>query len=226
MQMYGVTGDTGKFETYTYTEDSATGTGSWAYDNAGSINMDQIMELSKSFDASTFSEYGVNFALAPAAVDVNGTECYELTTVLDSATIETMITRISEQADQDLMADENVSTALSYMNGLKLNISYYIDAATWLPVSMHMDMNDSDVSTLNTLLGLAMGDSAEGTTVTLALNDVSVDATTTYGDVAEITVPAEALAAVAAGEAESVDEMVAGLESTVETEAVTEAAAQ
>ena len=110
---------------------------------------------------------------------------------------------------------------MQYLDGLKLNITYFVDAATYLPVSMTMDMNDSDLTVLNSLIASALA-SEDGTSAELVLNDFSINATTSYGDVATITVPQEAIDAVAAGDATSLDNVADNLIAEAETGAVEE----
>ena len=208
MKMYGVTNDAGEFETYVYTEDSTSGEAEWAYDKEEGLDMASLMEMSKSMDAAALSEWGLTFELAPEAADVNGTECYVLSTTMDSSTLSSVLAKASELSGTDLTADQDVAAALAMLEGLKLNLSYNVDTATYLPVSMHMDMNGSDLTTLNALVQSMMADEDSQTTVEIVLNDVSIDVTTAYGAVEPITVPQEALDAVASGEAESVDELV------------------
>ena len=110
--------------------------------------------------------------------------------MIDSSTLDTVLKKVSELAGEDLTSDQDVAMAMQYLDGLKLNITYYVDAATYLPVSMTMDMNDSDLTVLNSLIASALA-SEEGTSAELVLNDFSINATTSYGDVAAITVPQE-----------------------------------
>lgn len=222
MKFYGVTNDAGEFETYTYSADSASGEEGWVYETAPGIDMNELMEMSKTLTADSYKEWGLTFELAPEAADVNGTECYLLSTTLDADSLNTVLNKVTELTGEDLASQDEVGAVLTYLNGLKMNIQYYVDAATYAPVSMHIDMNGSDLSALNSILGLAMGEEAEGTTVELQFNDVSIDCTFSYDGVSEITVPQEALDAVASGEATSVEDVVSGLEEAVETEAAAE----
>ena len=88
------------------------------------------------------------------------------------------------------------------MDSLGMNLSYTIDKESSLPLSMHMDFNNSDLSVFDSLVTAMMAESMsteEGVDSSdmqcrLILNDLSVDAGYTYDDVTEITVPADALA--------------------------------
>lgn len=213
MKMYGVTNDEGAFETYIYQDDATTGEAGWVYGSDDSINYAELMEQSKSMatNASDLTEYGLTFELAPEAADFEGTECYLLTTTIDTETLNTILTKSGELTGQDLTADENYAMVLAMLDGLKMNISYYVSTADFMPVGIHIDMNDSDLTTLTSVIeGLFAGaaeDDAAATTVELVLNDVSIDASTTYGDIEPITVPEEAIAAVESGEAQSLDSL-------------------
>ena len=227
MKSYSVTAEDGGLETYSFTKESTDDEGSWAYNKDSSIDMTSLMDLSKSLTAADLADWGLTFTLAPEAATVNGTECYELSTVIDSSTLDTVLKKVSELAGEDLTSDQDVAMAMQYLDGLK-NITYYVDAATYLPVSMTMDMNDSDLTVLNSLIASALA-SEEGTSAELVLNDFSINATTSYGDVAAITVPQEAIGAVAAGEAASLDDVAENLVADAETEAAeaaTEAVAE
>lgn len=198
MKMYGVTSEDGQFDTYVYTEDSTTGESGWEHEVTeipGGI--DELMKMSADMD---LSEYGLDFELAPEAVDVDGTECYLLTAVMDSTSFETLINKSAELTGEDLSSDEDVAMVLSMLDGIKIKFEYYVDTATYLPVKFHMDLNDSDMAAINQYAAMAMGDMGEGTTVEIDLNDVSFDAAVAYGAANDITVPEEALAAAEAGD--------------------------
>lgn len=213
MKTYAVTDESGAMKTYTYTEDSATGTGAWAVETVDNININELLESSKNMTMSftDLSEWGLAFELAPEAADVDGTECYLLSTVIDADALNTLLQKAGEMTGQDLASDENVSMALSMLTGLQLKVEYYVDAATYLPVKIHMDMNGSDFSTLSTLLNASMGsigsEDAPASTVELAVNDISLDMATSYGAAPEVTVPQEALDAEASGAAESLEDL-------------------
>ena len=92
------------------------------------------------------------------------------------------------------------------------NIGYCIDTATYLPVSAHIDLNDTDTTPLDQYIGMALGSMAEGSTMSLTLNDLSMDMTMNYGAANDITVPQEALDAVASGEAVNTDDVLASIQ--------------
>ena len=220
MEMYGVTDEDGTFTTYAYAEDPATGEGEWAAQKADGLNMNELLEKSRSSSVSLseLADWGMAFTLAPEAADVDGTECYLLSTTIDATSLSTILTKASELVGQDLMADENVGMALSLLEGLKLNLDYYISTADYLPVKIHMDLNDSDLSILSALLSSTLGEGSEdaaATSMEIVLNNCSIDMNTSYGNVAPITVPEEALNAEVIDE-ESLGELADSITDTVE----------
>lgn len=210
MKMYSVTNEAGELESYIYTEDSSLGEGAWTYDNSGALglDLDAVMEQVKGLTAQDYAEWGIEYTLAPEAADLDGTECYVLSTVIDAETISTVLDRASALTGEDLAGDEAVAQALAILEGLKIDIDYYVDTATYLPVKMHLDMNDSDFSIISQLVQSLMGSEDDTTTIDIVINDVSVDAAMSYNTVDAVTVPEDAIAAVEAGEASSVQEIV------------------
>ena len=223
LEMYGLTNEDGAFDSYIYTKDSATGEGQWQHTTDSSIDYSQLINLSNSFNVSDYADWGLTFELAPEAAEVDGKECYLLTAVIDKDSLNTLINKSSELTGEDLSSDTDVATALAYLDGISLKLQYYIDTTTYLPVSMHMDLNDSDLTNLNALLAGALASSSDDTsTAELVLNDLSFDISCTYGDAVDITVPDEAIQA-----AQDVENPVTSIEDAVgeiESEASSEVA--
>ncbi len=223
LEMYGLTNEDGAFDSYIYTKDSATGEGQWQHTTDSSIDYSQLINLSNSFNVSDYADWGLTFELAPEAAEVDGKECYLLTAVIDKDALNTLINKSSELTGEDLSSDTDVATALAYLDGISLKLQYYIDTTTYLPVSMHMDLNDSDLTNLNALLAGALASSSDDTsTAELVLNDLSFDISCTYGDAVDITVPDEAIQA-----AQDVENPVTSIEDAVgeiESEASSEVA--
>lgn len=102
--------------------------------------------------------------------------------------------------------DESIQMIESLLGGFKLNFSYTIAKEDYAPQAFHVDFNDSDLTSLNELVSYYMLYSQEdsdtaGMTITLKLNDFSMDGTYDYTPVDKIEVPADALAT----EAEKID---------------------
>ncbi|MCD8347012.1 MAG: hypothetical protein LUD16_03465 [Lachnospiraceae bacterium] len=222
MQMYMISSDD-TVDTYVYTEDSASdeeGAGTWEYSSVSAEDYDiqSLMELSESLDYSQMSEWGIDFTLASEAADYEGTECYLLTTVMDVSTVSTILEKAEELAAEsgadvsDLTGDADLDAVLELLDGLQVKIEYYVDTATYLPVAMHIDLNDSDLTALNNYLAAYLADylasEEDSSTIEIILNDLSMDYTMSYDNAEEITVPQEALDAIAAGEAEDLEETI------------------
>lgn len=224
MKNYMITNENGDLEMYTYTEDSTTGEAGWVYSDAAELgldlDMDALMEQSRAVTAEEMAAWGIVYELAPEAADVNGTECYLLTCTIDMDTINTVLEKVAALTGEDLSANEEVAQAMALMTGLQVDMDYYVDTATFNPVRLHMDMNESDLSTINELIQVMLNSNLEEgatpTTVELTLNDLSIDADVSYGGVEAITVPEEAIAAIEAGEAVSVEEVVEEAAAVVE----------
>lgn len=183
---------------YVYYSNAVTGESYWDHDSAKGVDVDSLIRLSSSLNAEKLAALGIEFSLAPEAVENGETECYQLSTTLDAAAFSTLLTKLSELSGQDLSANESVILAMKLLDGLKINLSYDIDTTTFLPVSIHLDLNDSELSTVEELLSSYLNSAIGGDeplTVGISLNDVSVDAVTTYNTVSEIIVPDEALSA-------------------------------
>lgn len=212
LEMYGVTNDAGALETYTYTEDSSSdeeGAGTWLYSETSDFNFNELVELSSSMDFSSVADW-LTFEVAPEAADYEGTECYLLTCVLDSSDFETLFQKsidlIAEITGEELSEEDKaeiseISSYLALLEGLKVKIEYYVDTTNYVLTAMHIDLNDSDLSVLNTyasvLLASEVGEDT-ATTIEIVFNDVSMDYSFSYGDVDTITVPEDVIAAATA----------------------------
>ena len=160
---------------YVYSKDSATGEGQWEHTTDSSIDYSQLINLSNSFNVSDYADWGLTFELAPEAAEVDGKECYLLTAVIDKDALNTLINKSSELTGEDLSSDTDVATALAYLDGISLKLQYYIDTTTYLPVSMHMDLNDSDLTNLNAVFAGALASSSMTVPLLrLVLNDASI----------------------------------------------------
>lgn len=201
-------GQTIQFESYTVTdEDGAIKTyiknpedGTWTVQTADGLDIGKLLTSVSSASAgfSQLEDWGVTCELAPEAADADGTECYLVSAVIDASSLDTLIQKASEMSGTDLEASSGLSQVLPLLDGLSLKLEYYVDAATYLPVKLHIDMNDSDLTGINQLISTfmgGMGDEENPSSAELVLNDLSIDAALSYNDVAEITVPEEALSA-------------------------------
>ncbi|MCD7765092.1 MAG: hypothetical protein LUH53_01030 [Lachnospiraceae bacterium] len=221
--------------TYAYTEDSASdeeGEGTWTYSlvSADEYDLQTLLDLSSSLDYSQMEKIGLTWELADEGADYDGSECYLLTAVIDSSNLRTVIDKTEELvgtefSDEMGLDEETVSMIEEMLDGLKINIKYYINTADYRPVALNIDLNDTDLTTLNSYVTTLVAgyfdseDSDITTTVEVVLNDLSMVYTFTDDSVEAITVPEEALEAVASGEAESLEDLTDELTGTEDDEA-------
>ncbi len=195
VEAYAVLNDDGTLKTYTYSEEEEGP--NWTYSETSGYDFSALEQSSGTFNAEVLSEYGIPLTLASETVDVNGTECYLLNTDIDIPSLESLL---------DSVEDETVQSVLDLLDGLVLNISYYVATDTFLPIAVHMDLNDSDLSVINAYLSELLGafdvEDAQ-TSVELICNDVSMDFEIAYDTIDSITIPQEALDAASASESYS-----------------------
>lgn len=216
-EIYAVTDENGAMKMYMNVTDPGTGVDQWIVQTIEDLNINELIATAgtQTMSFSEMADWGITFALAPEAADVNGTECYLISATIDSASFQTLLQKSEEMTGQDILSDPNVSMVLSLLDGLKINVEYYVDAATYMPIKAHIDMNDSDFSMisqmLNGILGATASDDAPASTIDLTVNDVSMDLSMNYGEAQTITVPQEALDAEASGTATSAEDLAAAI---------------
>ena len=85
-QAYTVTGDDGVMTNYVYVEDPSTGEGQWQAQTMEGLDLAALSEKTTNVTAADLAEWGLTLELAPEPADVDGAECYQLSTVIDSTT--------------------------------------------------------------------------------------------------------------------------------------------
>lgn len=216
-QMYMVADESGNAKSYVYV-DTGEEEGAWTVQTMEGMNMEELVSKSResSLSISDMAEWGMEFTLAPEAADVDGTECYVLETTLEMSSLPVIMEKASEMVGQDLTEGADLTSVFSMLDGLKMDVAYYIDCATYLPVKVHMDMNDSDLTNVSALVNSLIGsveseDAESSSSAEIVLNDVSIDMTTSYGTVPSVTVPQEALDAEASGTAVNLNDAASEL---------------
>lgn len=195
MKMYGITSEDGAFDTYVYREVPDSGEeGVWTHSSPElfGLNMEEIMKQTIDTD---FFKWDSDFELASEPVTADGTECYLLSTEIDTSSLGTSVEEAAEMFGIDISSNENAEMVTSMLDGLRVKLEYYVSTADYFPVRFHMDLNGSDLSALSQYLAMAMGGLAEGSSIDLVANDISMDVSVSYGDAKEIIVPEEALTA-------------------------------
>ena len=200
MQVYMVPGDQGDWECYAYANDGSEG--EWEYTSIPADQMEQILALANSAELD-YSQLPGTTTLAGEAADVNGISCYELTNTMTYADLEPIITQALE-ATGETEDIEEIQSALSMagmaLDGVQLNTIIDIDAETYLPMKVRIDLKGSDFSMLSQILAYSFADTDdEGNAVfpeiSLDLSDLYMEFIYDYTEPAEFAVPEEGLAA-------------------------------
>ena len=200
MQVYMVPGDQGDWECYAYADDGSES--EWEYTSIPADQMEQILALANSAELD-YSQLPGTTTLAEEAADVNGITCYELTNTMTYADLEPIINQALE-ATGETEDTEEIQSTLSMvgmaLDGVQLNTIIDIDAETYLPMKVRIDLKGSDFSMLSQILAYSFADTDdEGNAVfpeiSLDLGDLYMEFIYDYTEPAEITVPEEGLAA-------------------------------
>ncbi len=223
IQLYCVTdGDTSTDLYFRYSDNTDDeGDNSWTHVNAGGMNLTNLLTSISTADFSALERLGFDFALSSDAKEFQGRDCYLIYNDTDSSSSSALSDAISEFFSDDAigMLTGELSSFLGYdlssdqlvnlFDGLRFNISYYVDCETYLPLGLHIDLNGSDLPNLDTfvesaLKGLLSTFQSEGvednTAVDIVINDLSMDYSLSYDDVDSVTVPDAALATPALSE--------------------------
>lgn len=203
LEMYMVESEDGtKFDTY-QNVNAGTESSGWVRTQV------DITEILKQFGVSSLEELQSKSleSTLPEGIDLDWVveeteDSYLLSSTLKFSDFMTLIEE-AMQAQSEEISEEDMMLAETILGSFVMNMSYTIDKESFATKSVHMDFNDSDLSVLNALVSEVMaasmaaddGETASETTVSLSLNDFSIDGTYTYDTVTEINIPADALTA-------------------------------
>ena len=213
---YMVDTEDGQSKTYVYSgvaagEDEGDN-GSWSVDSSDASTINSIMSLTAdvNYSVTAMKNYGFDVRLSSEACDIDGVECYEIDAMIDKNAIENFLNTTSV-LDSSITQSEDVSSVLSMLEGIEIDFSVYVDTESYLPVYVHMDLNNSDFSLLSEVIGSYMNgftsDSAESSSTEIVLNDFSIDAAYDYDEIPSVEVPQEALDAEANGASLSISDI-------------------
>ncbi|MDO4615044.1 MAG: hypothetical protein Q4B15_05375 [Lachnospiraceae bacterium] len=187
-----------------YKEDDTETTGEWMHDQQ------DLKEILEAFGVSSIKELqslstedalGEDIKIEWAVAEQDN--AYEVSGKLAFADLKSLIQQSVEAQSGDMDDETKAAVELVYgfMDPISVNISYVINKDTFATESIHMDLNDTDMEALNAMIApliesyYGAGDDEEIPEMVLSLEDISIDATYTYNDVAEIVVPSEASSA-------------------------------
>ena len=164
-------------------------------------------QMGSNIDLNALMEkYKGDMVLAPEAVNVNGTDCYEITQSFDGDTLFSLITDVAGAVPTAGMDASSLSAFQMFFSGIRLDTVTDVAVDTFKPVYAGMDLGGSDFSMLGQMVGSMMMSSAQGASqdqdgsqaqapsISVTVN--ALNCAMNYADAPdEIIVPEEALAA-------------------------------
>lgn len=133
--------------------------------------------------------------LADEPVNVNGTDCYEVTQTLDGDTLFNVMSEVLNAVPQSGFDASSLETFQMVFSGIRVNMvsDYSVDDFT--PVYASVDLDGSDLSAIGQMFGAMMtssGDSAQVPEVNVNIGSLNLNLS--YGEVPDqIEIPSEAL---------------------------------
>lgn len=163
----------------------------------------EVMEQIKGMmgNADMFADLPISFELADGTVEVNGTECYELVSTLGIEDIINIVNAAVEKAgdvipEGTMPDEETMAMVTSLLSGLKLNVAMDVDAESYLPIRLYMDMAGSDWVTLGAMIGGMMGLTNEDgslMSISLDVNDLYLEYLYDYSTPVTVEIPQEVI---------------------------------
>ena len=193
------------YDSYTY--DSNIGTWSYQFEESSDTQetLDQLKGLlsgdlpddfsDSSSDLSDLSSY-VEFTLSDQPVTVNGVSCYELTSTIDGSLFSENQQLIDTLFSMQDMDETSMLLVYYMLDGINIDISYYVAVDTNLPVQVLVDFSETDLSILSQLIELSMSlesDSSAETSFDFSLDSALITINIDTDNLPTVTVPQEAL---------------------------------
>lgn len=193
------------YDSYTY--DSNIGTWSYQFEESSDTQetLDQLKGLlsgdlpddfsDSSSDLSDLSSY-VEFTLSDQPVTVNGVSCYELTSTIDGSLFSENQQLIDTLFSMQDMDETSMLLVYYMLDGINIDISYYVAVDTNLPVQVLVDFSETDLSILSQLIELSMSlesDSSSETSFDFSLDSALITINIDTDNLPTVTVPQEAL---------------------------------
>lgn len=207
MQMYAVQNDDGSVSAYTGVDEGDGNGMQWSQDTLDAEEVSELTELLKNSNVD-FTTMPIEFTLGSQPADVNGKECYALTSVLTWEDVKNVISYSTEAAkalvqqaggDPDELDTEELTGEIAsldqYLNGLTANLEIDVDTETYKAQKAHLDLNGSDWSALGGVLSESMGltdDEGNPMSVNLSVSNAALDITYDYDTPVSVNVPEEA----------------------------------
>ena len=153
---------------------------------AGALGLDMAALQQKAFAGAEIAQEPVN---------VNGTECYEVTQTLDGDTLFELVSEVLDAIPQAGIDASSLAAFQMIFSGIRLDMvsDYSVDDFT--PVYASVDLGGSDLSAIGQMFGAMMLSSGDGSEVPeVSVNISSLNMDMNYnGAPDQIEIPAEAL---------------------------------
>ena len=177
------------------TNDGSVEATPWTKTTVNGDEFKQMMEKALQFEIDP-SSLPVAFELADSPADVNGTECYVLSTSVTWDELMLLAEPYLDNLPEGISA-EDIQTYGALLSGLKFNVSLYVDTQSYKLARMYLDMEGSDWSMISSLISSSFGTDDEGNPIEVAMNinDLYIDAVYDYSTPVQIELPAEAASA-------------------------------
>lgn len=232
MQMYMVQEADGSLVMYTGISDPADESGAltWTKQTIAAEEAQKLFDMIKQASAMDFSDMPITYTLAEGTVDVDGIQCYELSSTLTwddmlnlfKYAMEKSAASLPEEAASTLPDEETLQSVGSLLAGLKMNLKMDINSETYLPVKVHVDFEGTDWTSIGAVIASMGGFTNEDgspASVSLDVKSLYMDMTYNYDEAAAIEVPEDVKAS--AQEASPADAL-SGLESELGAEVESE----
>ena len=166
----------------------------WQHIVSKEMNLNDMLDTSKTIDYKTLP---MTYTLAEEHVMVDDIECYELQTAITWDTFMELMNKAIELMGEDSEAAKVIPTdQLAFIGmfaqGIHVNVLYDIDTETYAPMRVTLNLDGSDLSQLELLLGTKNKEgSIDKANVTVDACSLVIDYY--YGDPVEVDIPEEAL---------------------------------
>ena len=207
-EFYVVPDENGDLVSYSGASDGETT--AWTKSALGEEFTEQLKQIIGL--GQTAPELPIEFNVSEDLADVDGIQCYELTSSLTfedvmnvyNVYLEAYKDELPEEVLSQLPDEESLASIGSMLGGLIINVTIDVANDNYEIEHLRIGTDGSDFSSLGMIIGLLMGagsDSGEMPAISLDVNDLYIECFYDYSTPVEVVVPDEAIAnAVDAGD--------------------------
>ncbi len=219
IEMYGTTEEDGSLGMYMNTTQAGESSG-WIYQGISAEEVQKLIEMINSTEID-LTALPITYTLGDGTVDVNGHSCYAVLSTLTGEDLINLVKFAAEAAGEaaEELPTEELDQIAPLLSAVVVNMEIDVDTETYYPMHMHIDLEDSDWTTLAAVFAqFADLTNEDGSlmTVNLDVSALYLDYTYDYDAAVEVTVPEEAIAAKENGETVSAEELAGEIGDVVE----------